>query len=459
MLVYFLNRFTMDLSEFLDVYQPPTSPPMVAKDLQNNNSLISLSQSSINKMLLQVLSPSEDTIKTCLYSDQHKNNETCNNTNCDQPTNSSSTVNLGVDRFYLKNCRRFGSEIDYINLYDATSDSIYSDTIDQLVFNILNHNNLSLSALDTNDYEDSETYYQYYDDYQALQPTQQFTYNDYVKVRANNLLLARLGYKLTLTLNTDNDKPETWNPKVAKKILSVEYSPVSLVKDFYPAQAPLDQLETFLLAEVVDAFQDDEPINLPDISIKVQTGPSPVKFVSICRKLRSLRKLCNNDKIALMSSSFYAVASLTVVLKYNQSTDDWINPAHGSRFRRRDLFIWNRLLHDKSVVVIESFPDRWRKDEVVEVLISLIVIFNPDQDGITFTDSVRHEQFVYIHLLKRYLESVCESPCDASDNLYRLMVAVEKFRELGEILCESINLFEAGYHRSLQNLIIDVINK
>uniref|UniRef100_T1L6J7 Uncharacterized protein n=1 Tax=Tetranychus urticae TaxID=32264 RepID=T1L6J7_TETUR len=66
----------MDLSEFLDVYQPPTSPPMVAKDLQNNNSLISLSQSSINKMLLQVLSPSEDTIKTCLYSDQHKNNET-----------------------------------------------------------------------------------------------------------------------------------------------------------------------------------------------------------------------------------------------------------------------------------------------------------------------------------------------------------------------------------------------
>ncbi|XP_015794047.1 uncharacterized protein LOC107370588 [Tetranychus urticae] len=338
------------------------------------------------------------------------------------------------------------------------SDSIFSDFLDQLVIDIVYHNNLSLSALDLIDYQNSETlYYQSYDDHQALQPNQHFTYNDYVKLRANTLLLARLGYKLTITLNTDNVEPEPWNPKVAKKILSVDYSQLSLVKDCYHAQAPLDRLETFLLADVVNAFQDDEPINLPDISRKVHTNPSPAKFVSICMRLKSLRKLCNNDKIVLISGSFYEIVSLNVVFKYNQSNDEWILTEYGSRFGRRDFFIWNRLLHDKSVSVIESFPDRWRKDEVVETLLSLLIIFNPDQVGLIFADSVRHEQYIYIHLLKRYLESVCESPCDASDNLYRLMVAVEKFREMGEIICKNTNCFETGYHRSLQNLVINEI--
>ncbi|XP_015795799.1 uncharacterized protein LOC107372148 isoform X2 [Tetranychus urticae] len=456
----------MDLSEFLNFYQPSTSPPVKETDFESNNSIISLSQSkvpSINSMLLQVLSPSEETLRTCLYSDQHQNNDACNNnTDCDQSANSSNSVNLNVDRFHLKICRRFGSkrsELDYINLYDMTSDSIYSDTLDQLVINIVNHNNLSLSALDLYDDEDSETlHYQYHDDYQALQPTQQFTYNDYVKLRANTLLLARLGYKLTITLNTDNNKPETWNPKVAKKILSVDYSPLSLVKDCYPAQAPLDRLETFLLAEVVNAFQDDEPIKLPDISLKVHTSPSPQKFVTICRRLKSFRKLCIKDKIILLIGSFFEVTSMHFVYNYIQSTDEWICPEYGTRFGRRDLFIWNRLLHDMTVPVIESFPDRWRKDAIVEALISLIIIFNPDQVGLNFPDSVRQEQYVYIYLLKRYLESVCESPCDASDNLYRLMVGVETFRELGEITFKNMNAFLPGYYRSLRNLIIDEIN-
>uniref|UniRef100_T1L6J6 Uncharacterized protein n=2 Tax=Tetranychus urticae TaxID=32264 RepID=T1L6J6_TETUR len=90
-----------------------------------------------------------------------------------------------------------------------------------------------------------------------------------------------------------------------------------------------------------------------------------------------------------MSSSFYDVHSMTVVFNYFPATDDWINPDCGARFGRRDLFIWNRLVHDMTIPVIESFPDRWRKDEVVEVLISLILIFNPDQVGLNFPDSVR----------------------------------------------------------------------
>ncbi len=92
----------MDLSEFLSVCEPHLSPPMLAKDLQDNNSIISLSQaevSNINKKLLQVLSPSEDTIKTCLSSDQHE--VTVNdNTDCDQSTILSNTMHLNIDRFY-----------------------------------------------------------------------------------------------------------------------------------------------------------------------------------------------------------------------------------------------------------------------------------------------------------------------------------------------------------------------
>uniref|UniRef100_T1JYL0 NR LBD domain-containing protein n=1 Tax=Tetranychus urticae TaxID=32264 RepID=T1JYL0_TETUR len=382
----------MDLSEFLNFHQPSTSPLMKTTDLQNNNAMISLSQSkvsNINKRLLQVLSPSEETLKTFLYSDQHKIN---NNTDKDQSINSLKTVIVNIDRFHIKISRRFGpkrSQLNYINLYDATSESIYSDTIHHIVFSIVNHNNLSLASLDINDYENSETLnYQCYDDYQALQPTQQFTYNDYVKLKSNTLLLTRLGYKFAITLNTDNVKPETWNSKVAKKILSVGYSVSSLLKDCYHTQAPLDQLEPFFL-ELVNAFQDDEPINLPDFAKQFKTNPSPVKFVSICRKLRNFKKLCDNDKIMLFSSSFYDLLCMNSVFKFNETTDEWMYPEYGVRFGRRDLFIWDRLLHDATLRAIEALPDRWRKDEVVEALISLIVIFNPDELGLNFPDLVR----------------------------------------------------------------------
>ncbi|XP_025015966.1 uncharacterized protein LOC107372148 isoform X1 [Tetranychus urticae] len=451
----------MDLSEFLNFHQPSTSPPMMKTDTQSNNAIISLSQSkvsNVNKRLLQVLSPSEDTIKTCLYSDQHEND---NNVDCDQSTNSSKTVNL--DRFHLKISRRFGakrSELDciYTYTYDMASDRMYSDLLDKVVFDIVNHNNPRLSAMDIDDCQNSgSVYHQYYDDYQALQQTQHFTYNDYVRLRANTLLMTRLGYKFPLTLNTDNDKPETWNPNVAQTILSVDYSPLCVLRDYFAAQANLHQIESFLL-ELVNAFQHDEPIKMPDFAIRFKSNPSPAKFVSICKKLRSLKKLCNNDKIVLMSSSFYGVSSMNAVLKYDQSTDEWIFPEYRSRFGRRDLFLWDRQLHDVTLLAIEALPHRWRTDEVVAVLTSLIIIFDPDAVGLNFPDSVRHEQYVYIYLLKRYLESICETPCDASDNLYRLMVGVEKFRELGEITCEHMNLVVPGYHRSLRNLIIDEIN-
>ncbi|XP_015795798.1 uncharacterized protein LOC107372147 isoform X2 [Tetranychus urticae] len=449
----------MDLSEFLNFFQPSTSPPIKITDTQSNNSIISLSQSkvsNVNKRLLQVLVPSEDTIKTCLYSDQHENN---NNDNCNRSTNSSNTMNS--NRFHLKISRRFGvkqSDLDFIYTYDMASDRMYSDLLDKVVFDIVNHTKPSLSAMDIDDCQNLETlYYQYYDDCQALQPTQHFTYNDYVRLRANTLLMTRLGYKFPLTLNIDNDKPETWNPNVAQTILSVDYSPLRVLRDYFAAQAHLEQIESFLL-ELVNAFQHDEPIKMPDFAIRFKSNPSPAKFVSICKKLRSLKKLCNNDKMVLMSSSFYGVASMNIVLKYNHSTDEWIIPEYRSRFGRRDFFLWDRPLHDAFLLAIEALPDRWRMDEVVESLTSLIIIFDPDAVGLDFPDSVRHEQYVYIYLLKRYLESVCETPCDASDNLYRLMVGVEKFRELGEILCQHMNEVVPGYHRSLRNLIVDEIN-
>ncbi|XP_015789016.1 uncharacterized protein LOC107365951 isoform X1 [Tetranychus urticae] len=444
----------MELDEFFDV-QTCSSPSTSATDSESNNSIIS-SQSTENcESIIQALFPSEDTIKNYLSLDQDNNSDDSNK----QSINSSNTTNSDKYRLLNEINHQFEPmqlEYDYLSSQSLLSTSVYPDqTSDDF------HSDFNLVPLDAIDYGNSVDLYGCHHDGQWLQGTEsnpQSTYNELMKIKGNTLLLARMGYKFAVTLNTDNDKvKELWNPKVGQKILSAFYSPLGLKGNYLSTQVSLDQFESFILTQSINAFE-DRTIEPSNFTMKAVLAPSPAQFVSTCKRIKSFKKLSNIDKIVLLSNTMFEFISWKAVFYYNRSIDGWMIHETGSIYERRDCFIWSRAFHDATIQAIEKLPDKWRENINIDVLISLIIIFNPDQPGLKYKEVVRQEQYLYIYLLQRYLESVCESPCDVSENLYRLMVAAERCKGLGRILSKVIEQFEIGSTRLLHNWIVSRIN-
>ncbi|XP_015786949.1 uncharacterized protein LOC107364146 [Tetranychus urticae] len=254
----------------------------------------------------------------------------------------------------------------------------------------------------------------------------------YDALKTNFISLVESGYKMSLSLNTDNSEvEEPWNPDVSQKILSVSFSSLSLRSEYLSDDAVLNGFESLLMDEACAAFEGQKHLNLfANLNDTRRAIASPDCLISICSKIKGFRRIETNDKITLLSSNYIHLNVMEGIFHYDAAIDGWDFPEF--KYDRRDTFIFNQCLHDGVVHVIETFPDRLRNDMNAVILMYLIIIFNPDSSELKYPESIRHEQFSYIHLLRRYLRTICESDCEASDNHYRLMVEIDRIKFLSE---------------------------
>ncbi|XP_015789987.1 nuclear hormone receptor HR96-like isoform X1 [Tetranychus urticae] len=269
----------------------------------------------------------------------------------------------------------------------------------------------------------------------------------------NFIHLVKHGYKMSLSLNTNSEIDEPWNANVGQKILSVYFSTLSLRSEYWPDDVKLDGFESLLMDEAYAAFKGQRYLNLFALN-NDRMRACPDKLISICNEIKGYRKILTSDKITLLFNMYYHLHTMDGVINYDSTIDGWDYPASDYKFDRRDTFIFNRSFHDGLNYVIETFPDRFRNDINVIILIYLIVIFNGDTTGLKCPEMIRHEQFSYIYLLRRYLRTVCESDCEASDNHYRLMVKIEHVRLLTE---KTKNKFLRLLHEPLLETITKAI--
>ncbi|XP_025016990.1 uncharacterized protein LOC112539048 [Tetranychus urticae] len=257
-------------------------------------------------------------------------------------------------------------------------------------------------------------------------------HNTYDNLKLNFIALVKRGYKLSLSLNTDNSEvDEPWNPDVSQKILSVSFSSLSLIAEYLSDDTKLNGYETLLMDEACVAFKGQKCMNLlANLNDRRRAKASPDKLISICNGIKGFRKIETSDKITLLSNIYYHLHAMDGIVNYDPTIDGWDAPASDFKFDRRDTFLFNPFAHDAVVHVIETFPDQFRNDINVIILMYLIIIFNGDISGLKHPEIIRHEQFSYIYLLRRYLGTIFESDCEASDNHYRLMAKIEQLRLL-----------------------------
>uniref|UniRef100_T1KHT9 Uncharacterized protein n=1 Tax=Tetranychus urticae TaxID=32264 RepID=T1KHT9_TETUR len=124
-----------------------------------------------------------------------------------------------------------------------------------------------------------------------------------------------------------------------------------------------------------------------------------------------------DNLINLLSNIYNSLNLMEAVLNYDATIDGWdvsnynqlelflrtgslifVFLRHsqfaGFKYDRRDTFIFNKHLHDGLVHVIETFPDRFRNDINVIILMYLIIIFNADIIGLKYPEMIRFSHII-----------------------------------------------------------------
>uniref|UniRef100_T1K0F0 NR LBD domain-containing protein n=1 Tax=Tetranychus urticae TaxID=32264 RepID=T1K0F0_TETUR len=291
---------------------------------------------------------------------QEYNNQIClnNNTqNCENSNFTSSSSYDALDRFW----------------FDSTDTSDASLQIETIFYSTHNSNYLMEPS----------------DNSQRVQTWPSLLLRSGTHQKSIILPTIDPGFKPALSLCTDTSLvDEPWKPSVAKKILAAYYTPLSLKSELLATKAALNEFQSLAMQEAVMAFHDIAFHN----NITIKQGRSnfpdvgPKTIVKACRRVKGFRRLLDDDKVTLLSSGLLDVMVLRSVLLYDHLTDSW--SCSGSRFARNDVFQDLSLLIGLTRV-IETFPDRWRKDLTVACLIYLIIIFNPDLPYLQFSGSIR----------------------------------------------------------------------
>ncbi|XP_015794045.1 uncharacterized protein LOC107370586 [Tetranychus urticae] len=267
-------------------------------------------------------------------------------------------------------------------------------------------------------------------------------------------------FKSKLTLADDISKvKEPWISHVAKQILSVYYSPLSLKSEFISNQTMLDAFESVAVQEVAQAFKTTAFVNphndIGFIESHFFSDPTPPELVSTCEKIRAFRKLPTDDKVTLLKSAFLDFNALKAIIVYDPEVDGWVYG--GKVWSRKYFYEINSAVIRKMDHIIETFPNLLRSDLNAVALLYTIVLFNPDLVKLKFRNTVRRERYTYIYLLKRYLTAYFGSDCEASDNLYHLMVKIDEIVELRRGTVINFDHYQPGCSTIMTNHVAHLV--
>jgi nuclear receptor subfamily 1 group I len=95
-------------------------------------------------------------------------------------------------------------------------------------------------------------------------------------------------------------------------------------------------------------------------------------------------------------------------------------------------------IYEEHKKFIASFDSSWRSDENIMLLLSAVTLFSPERAHLVHPNVVKLEQQTYMFLLKRYLQTISPSTCEASTHYLQLISRIEELHQLNE---EHVRIF------------------
>ncbi|XP_025017423.1 nuclear hormone receptor HR96 [Tetranychus urticae] len=258
-------------------------------------------------------------------------------------------------------------------------------------------------------------------------------------------------------------KQDLWRLRVNRRILETNFTPLYLRNDRTQPSHQLNELESMKLEELMTAFGTiDEPLftkpydeDHTDITDLVRLSDLSIRrIIKWCKRIQCFRNLCIEDQIALLKGGCLEMMLMKASISFNLDDECWQDEITKCSLTL-NVFRTKGDLYNAHREFIKNFNPRWRQDHYVNLLLVAIVLFTPERANLRHPNTVRLEQYSYIYLLRRYLETRCNSVCEAHADHYQLMMKLEDLRELNE---NHIRIYLEAGTEAIGPLLIEILD-
>uniref|UniRef100_A0A0N5BCN0 NR LBD domain-containing protein n=1 Tax=Strongyloides papillosus TaxID=174720 RepID=A0A0N5BCN0_STREA len=184
------------------------------------------------------------------------------------------------------------------------------------------------------------------------------------------------------------------------------------------------------------------------------------RTIQMSKMISLFKQLNENDQMTLVKGGASEILILRGAMVYDPTKGSWKHYAYQGA---TDIMIKIDVLKKsteqsyylKHKMFLESFNERWRKSEEVMLLLNVIILFNPSRLNIQNVSGISAANFVYKHILKKYIVYQCSNEEEAQKEFDNLM---NKLNELEELNKGLISIYSLLTINDLDPLLIELFD-
>uniref|UniRef100_A0A0K0ELB2 Nuclear hormone receptor HR96 n=1 Tax=Strongyloides stercoralis TaxID=6248 RepID=A0A0K0ELB2_STRER len=169
------------------------------------------------------------------------------------------------------------------------------------------------------------------------------------------------------------------------------------------------------------------------------------RTIQMSKMLSLFKQLSQNDQMALVKGGASEILILRGAMVYDPGQGGW---KHYASKDATDIMIKIDVLKNSSEQsyylkhkqFLDTFNERWRKSEEVMLLLNALVLFNSTRINIQNINGVNAANFVYKHILKKYVSYQCFNDEEGQKEFDHLMNKLNELEELNKGLVSIYSL-------------------
>ncbi|GMT00134.1 hypothetical protein PENTCL1PPCAC_22308, partial [Pristionchus entomophagus] len=151
------------------------------------------------------------------------------------------------------------------------------------------------------------------------------------------------------------------------------------------------------------------------------------RMILMARKFPAMIELHDTDQMKLYKSCYLDVMIIRGAMAYDPKENAWKGPTSDHDYKiKMDAMNDDATgvnMFEKSIRLYTMFKEEYRSDEPVMLLLNMIVLFDPNVEGLTNVVAVKNEQNRYKRCLKRYMfTKLHKNPNSTVQNEYKSLL-------------------------------------
>ncbi|XP_054153123.1 nuclear hormone receptor HR96-like isoform X2 [Oppia nitens] len=270
--------------------------------------------------------------------------------------------------------------------------------------------------------------------------------------------------------NSDEENSDEISDLVYQKAAELEFTVLPIARPFTDSRYAFNELEGNKLAELFNAttFFIDPKVPVTSQAMTQQdmnkilcnkVEDYILKVIKMSKMLSSFNNICENDKISLIKFGAMDLVYIRQVSIFDAETKQWKYVMDNQNSVLLSLDMMKELpkkIFSKYKRFFLKISKEWETDPVILDLLTAIVLFDPNRPRLQNKELIKLQQYIYMHLLQRYLQLRYQSESDSKLKFLKLLNTLIDLNVLGQTKRENVKKKDPNIMSPLMKEIFEV---